>query len=226
MDKTYRIVREAARRVAEAASMTLDAFRDGRIEQEPAFTDRMLGHIEHTMQGFEAKGVRWGAKTLTDRGPMSQESVYGADFLGVLDIKLPGYSVSKGFLCQAKMVEIGAYISRSEYNRMRDQCEKMLSLTPASFVFIYSKVGIWVVPAISIIGSDCINPHNLYSRSVARFFEEHFSSFIGDRRIHVPHRITLAALAEEYHSRNALLLEARHWRSELTKAGDQRYIDF
>ena len=66
---------------------------------------------------------------------------------------------------------------------MQEQCEKMLSLTPDSFVFLYSKYGISIVPAISVLSAKQCNPHDLYSRSISRFYEEHFQSFIGDRRL-------------------------------------------
>ena len=84
MNKRYAVIRESARRVARAANETLPTLKDGRIEQEPAFTDRMLGRIEYSMERCRTKNLRWTAKTLTDRGRNSQESRYGADFMGGL----------------------------------------------------------------------------------------------------------------------------------------------
>lgn len=72
MIREYAVIRESASRIAEAANRTRDSLGDGTVEQEPAFTDRMLGRIAEAMQGFEVKGVRWTAKTLTDRGPGAQ----------------------------------------------------------------------------------------------------------------------------------------------------------
>src|SRR5262249_10520646 len=86
MTRLRGIVRAAAERAAQAAHRTLEALADGRIEQEPAFTDRMLGHIEEAMIDFEVKGVRWRAKKLTDHGPNAQEKRFGADLIGVLDV--------------------------------------------------------------------------------------------------------------------------------------------
>lgn len=64
MKQYYRIIRESAAHLAEAANRTTEALIDGRIEQEPAFTDRMLGRIEQAMTEYEINGVKWTAKTL------------------------------------------------------------------------------------------------------------------------------------------------------------------
>jgi hypothetical protein len=208
MLRYYGIVRDAASVVEGAAIGALESLRDGRVEQEPQFTDRMLGRVEQSMEGYENKGVLWRAKTLTDRGRNSQERRYGADFLGVANIDLPGLSVSKGFLAQAKLIEPGAYISPSDYERMQKQCDDMLRLSPDSFVFLYSASGIRVVPAITIASCEKINPHDLYSRSIGRFFEEHFSCFIGDRAISTPNIEALEAIARDYQARSALALSA------------------
>jgi hypothetical protein len=93
----YQAVRGVATRIADAINHTTEALRQGRIEHEPAMTDRMLGAIEESLDNFQYKGIQWRAKTLTDRGSGSQESKYGADFMGVLDISLPNFTVKKGF---------------------------------------------------------------------------------------------------------------------------------
>ena len=183
MIRALGIVREAAARVGKAVEDSLEALREGRVEQEPAFTDRMLGAIEAAMRDYRTKGVLWTAKTLTDRGRNSQERQHGADFAGVLSINVPQFKVSKGFLAQAKMIEPGAWMSSAEFDRMKDQCDRMLSRTPDSYVYLYSRWGVTVVPALSVVSSGIRNPHELYSRSISRFYEEHFESFIGDRRL-------------------------------------------
>lgn len=209
MKKYYRIIRESATHLAEAANRTVDALVDRRIEQEPAFTDRMLGRIEEAMTDYEVKGVRWTAKTLTDHGRGSQEKKYGADFIGVLDINLPDFKVKKGFLAQSKLIEPGAYMNLIEYVRMQKQCDKMLSLTPDSFLFLYSLSGIYVIPAIAVMSANPCNPHDLYARSISRFYEEHFQSFIGDRALSSPSIDVLEGIRREYRARTALHLLAK-----------------
>ena len=210
MIRSLGIVREAAARAGGAAARALDAFREGRMEQEPAFTDRMLGRIEESMQEFSTKGVSWKAKTLTDRGRNAQESRHGADFAGVLSIDLAEFKVNKGFLAQAKMVDAKSSFQPSEYDRMKSQCEKMLQRTPDSFLFLYARDGITVVPAIAVVSSQTSrNPHEFYSRSITRFYEEHFESFIGDRRLNAPTPHMLDELQLDLDVRALLYLEAR-----------------
>jgi hypothetical protein len=208
MLSNYRIIRDAAERVGVAAEGTLLSLRDGRVEQEPAFTDRMLGRIEFAMEGYAHNGVSWRAKTLTDRGRGAQEARFGADFFGVLDINLPGYIVRKGFLAQAKLIEPGGSMGAQAFEVLQEQCRKMLRLSADAFVFLYSRQGISCVPALAVASSERINPHNLYSRSITRFYEEHFACFFGDPIIGGTQVTTLEALAAAYDARTAIQLVA------------------
>lgn len=205
MIKSLHVVRTSAKRIEKAAQRVVRSYQDGVIEHEPTVTDRLLGGIEEAMNDFEVKGLRWRAKTLTYQGPHAQETRYGADFVGVLDISIPGYSVRKGFLAQAKRVEPGQMMNRRDWEDMKEQCDKMLDLSPDSFVFLYSRESISVVPALSLIGADRRNPYELSSRSVTRFYEEHFQCFVGDRLISAPTLETLRRLE----SRKLLYLHAR-----------------
>lgn len=198
----YHAVRDAARIIAGAIDRSVEALNEGRVEHEPAMTDRMLGMIEESLHGAEIRGIRWHAKTLTDRASGAQEKTYGADFMGVLNIKLPDYTVSKGFLAQAKLVRRNKV---DDLRELKSQCEKMLNFSPASFVFLYSDQGVRVVPAISVVGSN-IDPSNLYDRSAQRFFEEHFQCFIGDQEISSPTPNALDGLRLKFEARSALLL--------------------
>ncbi|MBI3184676.1 MAG: hypothetical protein HYZ28_21275 [Myxococcales bacterium] len=209
MIRELAIVRAAAAHVGGAVERASEALREGRVEQEPAFTDRMLGAIEEAMRDYRVKGVTWTAKTLTDRGRNAQEHRHGADFAGVLSVDLPDFNVKKGFLAQAKLIEPGQPISKVEFERMQAQCDLMLKQTPDSFVFLYSRDGVAVVPAIAIVSSGQRNPHELYSRSISRFYEEHFESFIGDRRLNAPTAAMLEEIRRGLDARSLLYLEAR-----------------
>ena len=209
MIKSYHIVRASAQRIENAANRVLRSYQEGVIEHEPTFTDRMLGAIEEAKSDFSVKGVRWRSKTLTYQGPHAQETEYGADFIGVLDINLSEYSVVKGFLAQAKRVEPDQFMNSRDWEDMKEQCDKMLALSPDSFVFVYSKEAISVVPAVSVVGAHTRNLHDLSARSITRFYEEHFQCFIGDRRISAPNLETLDKLQVQFESRRLLYLEAR-----------------
>jgi hypothetical protein len=138
MIRYYRAVRGTACRIAEAMERSVQALQSGRVEHEPALTDRMLGAVEDRLRDFSTNGISWSAKTLTDRGPRSQEATYGADFMGVLNVNLPEIQISKGFLAQAKLIRDDGYL---DIERLGEQCRKMLALSPDSFVFFYSYAG-------------------------------------------------------------------------------------
>jgi hypothetical protein len=206
----YRAVRKASARIAEAGQYTTGAFQAGRVEQEPAITDRMLARIETALNGVDIGGIQWTAKTLTDRGKGSQESQYGADFLGTLNIDLPDFKVQKGFLAQSKILE---RLDSAGVSDLQRQCEKMLKHSPASYVFLYSKETIDIVPAISVLGSTR-HPNQLYKRSLQRFFEEHLECFIGDRSIKTASPETLSALSDRANARSALYISGIRQENE------------
>lgn len=201
----YQAVRGAAQQIANAINHTVDALRERRVEQEPAITDRMLGAIEESLSDYSNKGISWQAKTLTDRGAGAQESKYGADFMGVLTITLPNFAVSKGFLAQAKLIRDG---SAGSLDELKSQCDRMLNLSPDSFVFLYGFSGVRVIPAVSVVGST-LDPQQLYSRSAQRFFEEHIQCFIGDRKISAPSTVVLNDLRSRFEARSAILIQAK-----------------
>jgi hypothetical protein len=165
----------------------------------------MIGAIEFSLDGFRTRGIRWDGKTLTDRGKGAQEAQYGADFVGVLNIDLPDFKMSKGFLAQAKLLR---HDTVDDLEELKRQCHRMLNLSPDSFVFLYSRQGVRVVPAISVVGA-ALDPSYLYSRSAQRFFEEHLQCFIGDQAIQSPTPEALEHLRRRFEARSALLLTAR-----------------
>ena len=201
-----RIVQESARRIADAATRTVDDYIADEVEEETDFTSEMLGRMKESMQGFHIRGVRWTAKTLTSHRPNAQETEFGADFIGVVSFDFPDYKVSKGFLAQAKRIEPGDYIRGDDWERMVTQCKNMLSITPESFVFLYSYSTITIAPASAIVSARrrC-NPHEFYSRTITRFYEDHFECFVGDLHIDSADIKTL----ERLRARHSIELEAR-----------------
>jgi hypothetical protein len=95
-----------------------------------------------------------------------------------VEIDLPEYKARKGFLSQAKLLEHGDFLSSTEMERLRSQCEQMLSRTSAAFVFVYSSIDISILPALAVANSRHGDLYSHYSRSVSRFYEEHFSCFL------------------------------------------------
>lgn len=210
-----KLVRGLVTKIRGVERQTLDALRAGRVEQEPALTDRLLGVMEHVLDGQTIGGVVWTAKTLTDRGKGSQESEFGADFMAVFRASLPDLNVAKGFLAQSKLVEPGQSFSAAEATRLRAQCAKMLEHSPASFVFVYSQQsGIVVVPAGEVLAARDCNPHELTALPMGKFYEQHFECFIGDHSINGADPAGLEALREKATARRLFLLSGGAWQAQ------------
>jgi hypothetical protein len=118
------ILRSVAEMVTSAAKATIQDLRDGWVEQEAPFTDRLVVNLQNELDGKTVKGIRWKAKTLTDRGRQSQESAFGADFLGVLTLDLQGLRVMKGFFAQAKLFLTLGVGPRQPVNIMKSSLKK------------------------------------------------------------------------------------------------------
>ena len=203
-----KLVRGLVTQARRAERATLEALRYGRVEQEPAFTDRLLGALEHMLNGRTIGGIRWTAKTFTDRGRHSQESRTGADFMEAFQVDLHDFHVAKGFLAQAKLVEPTDGFPSSEAVRLKEQCEKMLAHSPAAYVFLYSQQsGVMVVPAVEIVAARDCNPHELTAQPMAKFFESHFECFIGDHHIQGADRTSVDQLRERFDARTIFVLK-------------------
>jgi hypothetical protein len=203
--RNKKLVRGLVAKIRKAERLCLEALQNGRIEHEPTLTDRLLGSMELALNGERIGGVRWAAKTLTDRTTNSQESEFGADFMAVFQASPPDFEIAKGFLAQGKRLEPGQSFARAEARRLKDQCEKMLSHSAASYVFIYSQQsGILVVPATEVVAARDCNPHELTAMPMGKFYEHHFECFIGDRAIDSPTPAGLAELRAKFSSTSAL----------------------
>ena len=212
MLKYRRIIQHSARRIADAANHTVQEFILDHVEHEPEFTGEMLGRMKEAMNDFVTRDIRWTAKVLTSQGPKAQENLFGADFMGVVEFDLPEYRVTKGFLAQAKRVEHDQRITPREWDRMVQQCEQMLTITAESFVFIYSRSGIIIVPALTITSATTpTNPHEFYSRTALRFYKDHFECKVGDRAVSSADIETL----ERLKARHALYLGASPIQQQL-----------
>lgn len=204
----YRAVQEVARKIGKQVDVSTASLREGEVQQEPHFTDRMLGRIEGALDDFQSHGIKWKAKTLGSIGSGAigkQESLYGADFLVTVSFDLIDYKITKGFLAQAKLLKNGLVDNLSD---LKSQCEKMLRLSPVSYVFLYDKKKVRVVPAISVVASN-LQPTEHYSQSASHFFEEHLKCFVGDRNIQHATPEMLKELMARFETRRALALKAK-----------------
>ena len=215
------IVRDFGKLISEAERRIIEGIKDGRIETEPSITDRFLNEVERV---FERQGKKenivFRARTLRDRGSHAPEHRFGADFCGVLDIQFRDFKQTKGFLSQAKMEKDGIFVQKgfggvttvsfshgNEFKRLKEQADKMLSVTPDSFIIIYSLKGFVIVPASSIKGLS--REGKLYAKPVDRFFKEYLMCFIGDPRLKAYDDQSLESLRRETNARTAILFQIR-----------------
>ena len=174
----------AATRVNSAAKKTTEDYAKGYIPDEPDFTATLVTRIKDFLSDYSKGGISWTAKILSSHGPNTEEARFGADLLGALNLDLPGYSVRKGFLAQAKRQDQGKPMRSAEWRRMQGQCNTMLKFTSESYVFVYALDNVFVVPAISVMAcSNVEDLHTLHPKPLSRFYKEHFTCFVGDGRI-------------------------------------------
>jgi hypothetical protein len=174
----------AATKVGSAAKKTAEDYAEKHLPDEPAFTAALVTRIRDGLSGYSKGGITWNSKVLSSHGPNTEESKFGADFLGALSLDLPGYSVKKGFLAQAKRQEPGKALSAKEWRRLQGQCTTMLNFSSDSYVFVYALNGVYVVPAISVAA--CMHAedlHTLHPKTMSGFYKEHFMCFVGDKTI-------------------------------------------
>lgn len=205
--------------IEKAEMRTIEGIREGRLETEPDITNRFIQAVEDLVNGeYENKGIKFKTRTLRDRGPKSPESKYGADLVGVLDVRLKGYQLSKGFLMQAKMecdwakLKTDEYESESatfkphqEFSRLQGQIDEMLKITPDSFVFIYGQNNFSVIPGSSVNGLQ--RTGRLYGKTIKAFFKDFFTCFIGDPQLNAWNDSTLERLKERRNARTAMMIQ-------------------
>ena len=130
-------------------------FRAGHIASEEDLTSALVTSTRFALDGIVTLGVKWEATVLTRR---TEEPRHGADLLFILDIDLPGYIVTKGFLAQAKLLPPGRNVP-PDRPRLVEQCKTMLQWTNAAYVWTYSqRDGFRAYPAISVAGPMGMSP--------------------------------------------------------------------
>ncbi len=175
----HRFVRAAAAQIAEAADATCSGLAEGLIRSPRVFTDRFVRRAAKQVDRFRSHDLRWRAQAFVDK---EVEEGATAEILGTLEVDLPDYSVRKGFLASTLVIGGDRPPEHGELAELRARCERMLAATPAAFVFVYRPRGVIVVPAGAVVGS-LGRPDRLHRRQIGRFYEEHFSCFIGDGHI-------------------------------------------
>lgn len=184
---------KAAEKLAE--SVLEDIGSDNLAGREEMITPQIAR--EHTAHLFDAVKSRlhdqnvYGVSFKVHCFKHREEKVIGADIAGIMTIQAGNRSLTKLYLAQAKVASHARMRSRRNAairagdRNLLCQCQKMLGRSPSSYVFVYSKFGVHVVPAtaVQIKGRGVVDTASDYCRSLKMFYMELFKCFVGDARL-------------------------------------------
>lgn len=186
----------AVKAAGVAVSGVLRARERGDYLEEPIITGALLEALRQALDGRELDGILWRARAFTSHGPGTEERRIGADLGAILTLQTPAYTVHKAFIAQCKNHPAGAKLTADRRRVLTEQCRKMISHTPAAFVFFYRPKRLDVVPAlpVSTAATDgplaYLGPDAFSRRTFRRFFEAFLDCHVGDPRL--PSLITTA----------------------------------
>ncbi|PZM08419.1 hypothetical protein [Rhizobium tubonense] len=173
-------MREAAKSADKAAQRAMLKYANGLVTDEDDLTGVLIGNLDATFDKSIA-GLQWSSSILRHRkGSAAEESRIGADMVIHVSLSTPIQKYSKAVLIQAKRHEPNFKMSTKDHNDLVQQCGKMLGVTPASFVFDYTKNDMRVASASKIQGSSNRDLYRACNWTSYRFFWELFRSPIGD----------------------------------------------
>lgn len=197
-------MREAALKAEEAVERTLQKYRDNLVTDEDDLTAVMIGNLDSEFSNSaRVGGISWSSSILRHRsGIAAEEKRIGADMILHVSLATPTQSYSKAVLVQAKRKEPGDNMSKQESISLNEQCNRMLEITPASFVLNYSRSEVRCASSSKISGSTERDLHANCDWTSYRFFLELFRCPIGDPRI-------TSAVAADLPAKNVLSIKGK-----------------
>lgn len=170
-DESY--VKFITKKVKEAENVVITRYNNGTIKDEDAITSQIAAEIESKVN--KSKYGNEGIITAKVYSRRKEEKLMGADLGVILDVN---GRIQKAFLAQAKKGTYHkGYLKIINRNTLAVQCQRMLSTSSDSFIFIYTSNGVFVTTAFG-----CRNAY-LYHKNLGRFFSEFLKCFIGDHKI-------------------------------------------
>ncbi len=173
-------MRKAAIEADRAVAAAMHSYAGGIVDHEEEITGVLVGQLLARLDG-QIGPLSWTPHIMKHRrGRAGEEDKTGADLLIHVEVNTPDVRYSKGALIQAKRLERNKYLSTDARKDLRLQCKKMLGISPASYVFDYTKTEMRVGSASRIVGS---RERKLYEQcpwTSYRFFWELFRCPIGD----------------------------------------------
>jgi hypothetical protein len=197
MLKNYKIIKQIGSIISSAADEicfnVLGEFSDlnGREEEitlilRREINQQLLDSIKKKLGGQNIGGCKFTVATFKKK----QESKIGADLAGIIEFNFNGRTVSKAFLAQSKVAKSYQYdrnlpTIKCANKDILNQAVNMLQISSDSFFFLYSKDGIYCVPALQVhlAGLNVIDTATQPFHKFGAFYEEFFKCFIGDHLI-------------------------------------------
>lgn len=197
--------REFSQKLAQATKRVCEDYKVGDVEYEEPFSDQLCGRLKETLVDFQSPHIDWQADVATEgrgRGRLrgrtlkktTEEPLFGADIVMTIDVDTPEYKTRKGFLVQSKRLEVGQAIASSEHKRLVDQCEKMLRVTPASMVFLYSVNGVAVLPATAVLATQHRRLNEVATYEIEWLFHDFAICWFGDPLLQATDSLSLEGL--------------------------------
>ena len=208
---------ELAVKLTDATIRVVKDYEAEDVVGEEAFSEQLCGRLKETLDGFETATIRWQVDVATNFKGLGrlkarsltrwkEEPELGADIVMVLDVDTPDFVVNKGFLAQAKRLESEHSIDPDEHRRLIEQCERMLYVTPASMVLLYSTTGVHVVPAAAVVQYKERNLYDIVTYDLYYLYRDFAICWFGDPRIQATDRLTLATLRDRLDTNAAVRL--------------------
>lgn len=176
--------------VRNAIQDTLLDWTNDNMRQETDITNSIGNRIQDGLNGIEDGNVNFKSMFIPDHGPGSMEKKLGADLAGLMTVNLQNYSIKKLFLAQAKIIK-GDKVERKHLGNLIKQSTGMLSVTPFSIVMLYSREGVYAVPAADVRdlslhylkkSRGTINfKDDLYYMPLEHYVEDVYTTWQGDR---------------------------------------------
>jgi hypothetical protein len=176
-------MREAARRADGAVNRAMGKYDRRLVTDEDDLTGVLIGQLDAALEG-QIGDLTWSTSIVRHRrGGAAEEIAIGADLIIHVSFKTPQRKYAKGVLVQAKRVEPATPMGAQEHKELIQQCNKMLNVTPAAFVFDYARGSMRCASASRIAGTTNRILYEECSWTCYRFFLELFRCPIGDPRL-------------------------------------------
>lgn len=176
-------MKAAAEQADMAVKRTMKDYKAHLLKHEDDISPALVGALRAVFPG-QIGGLKWNASIMTHRrGIAAEESKTGADLLIHVSLHTRKQKYSKGVLVQAKRMAAGTLMTTTASTELVNQCNKMLKISPSSFVFNYTTGGMRCASATKVSGMSSKKLHENCDWTSYRFFLELFRCPVGDPKI-------------------------------------------